>query len=193
MEKKRQVQKEATRQRILDTARRVYARDGFSATTAEIAREAGVSHGAVFAHFSSREALVTEVVRDCVFQVARETHRLFTSEQDLEALLKVQVAVLSAHEDFYIRLLRDQALLPEGARLAQINAASVFALHLGPAFEAARAAGRLRDVPPQSLFNIWMGTLHYYLLNRDLFSPDEPLLPRYGPQLIETFLTLIHT
>lgn len=56
---------EATRARILDSARALFAARGYAATTtAAIARAARVSEGLVFHWFASKEALVATVGRD---------------------------------------------------------------------------------------------------------------------------------
>jgi AcrR family transcriptional regulator len=52
----------ASRQRLLDAARHVLARDGLEALSLRaIAREAGVSHGAPLRHFSSLSSLLASV------------------------------------------------------------------------------------------------------------------------------------
>lgn len=51
------------RQRLLDAAARVFARDGLAgATTREIAREAGVNEVTLFRHFQTKERLIQAVV-----------------------------------------------------------------------------------------------------------------------------------
>jgi AcrR family transcriptional regulator len=51
-----------TRQRIMDEAQRLFARDGFSATSAnDIAKAAGVTDGAIFHHFKNKKRLFTEI------------------------------------------------------------------------------------------------------------------------------------
>ncbi|WP_255558813.1 TetR/AcrR family transcriptional regulator [Horticoccus luteus] len=53
----------STRQRLLDAAARVFARDGLSrATTREIAREAGVNEVTLFRHFQTKDGLISAVV-----------------------------------------------------------------------------------------------------------------------------------
>lgn len=52
------------RQRLLDAAARVFARNGLEgATTREIAREAAVNEVTLFRHFKSKDKLLAEVVR----------------------------------------------------------------------------------------------------------------------------------
>jgi TetR/AcrR family transcriptional regulator, transcriptional repressor for nem operon len=56
--------KERTRERILESARCVFNRKGFSeATIGEIMSEAGLSHGGFYRHFSSKADLYAEAVR----------------------------------------------------------------------------------------------------------------------------------
>lgn len=61
----RQTQKTAARERIPTAARKEFAAHGFCLPTAEIAKAAGLSHGSVFLHFSTREQLI-----DCVIQTS---------------------------------------------------------------------------------------------------------------------------
>lgn len=52
-----------TRQRLLEGAARVFARDGIAgSTTREIAREAGVNEVTLFRHFHSKERLIAAVI-----------------------------------------------------------------------------------------------------------------------------------
>lgn len=52
-----------TRQRLLEAAARVFARDGLAgATTREIAREAGVNEVTLFRHFQTKDRLLAAVV-----------------------------------------------------------------------------------------------------------------------------------
>lgn len=51
--------KEATRQRIIETASKIIRRDGFDALAiAEVMKQAGLTHGGFYAHFPNRDALV---------------------------------------------------------------------------------------------------------------------------------------
>lgn len=55
--------KEATRQRILETAARIIRRDGFDALgVADVMKQAGLTHGGFYAHFPNRDALLAEAL-----------------------------------------------------------------------------------------------------------------------------------
>jgi TetR/AcrR family transcriptional repressor of nem operon len=53
--------KEATHERIVETAARAIRRSGYDGTgVAEIMREAGLTHGGFYAHFDSRDGMLAE-------------------------------------------------------------------------------------------------------------------------------------
>ena len=75
-------------QQIVDAALEVFLEQGFSATTAEIARRAGVSEGTLFKRFATKEELFAETVG---LTEGREWHKEITSlvgQGDLRANLK---------------------------------------------------------------------------------------------------------
>ena len=64
-------QKEATRARLLKLGRRIFVRRGYDATSiALVCREARVTHGALYHHFPSKEALFAAVVGEVFAEVA---------------------------------------------------------------------------------------------------------------------------
>ena len=74
MARTRQERKEETvkrrREQILDAAMEVFSRKGFSmATTAEIAREAGIAEGTIYNYFTSKRELFIAVIKNFVITV----------------------------------------------------------------------------------------------------------------------------
>lgn len=68
--------KEATHERIVETAARAIRRTGYDGTSvADIMKEAGLTHGGFYAHFASRDAMLAEAAdragADAVASVAR--------------------------------------------------------------------------------------------------------------------------
>lgn len=55
--------REEAKARILQAARKVFARKGTAATMAAVAEEAGISQGLAYRYFPSKEAILTELVR----------------------------------------------------------------------------------------------------------------------------------
>jgi AcrR family transcriptional regulator len=88
---KHQQRTEATRRALLDSARRIFARDGFEACRIEdVAAATGHTRGAFYAHFRTKEdlffALLEQEVRRRVEQIRRALARCSTAAERRAAL-----------------------------------------------------------------------------------------------------------
>jgi AcrR family transcriptional regulator len=97
---KHQQRTEATRLALLDSARRIFARDGFEAARIEdIASATGHTRGAFYAHFSSKQdlffALLEQEANRRVQQVRAAMERREDPEQRREALRNFYVNRIS--------------------------------------------------------------------------------------------------
>lgn len=185
-------QKSETRSRILAKARNLCARRGFSATrTIDVARAARVSHGAVFVHFPTREALMSAVVSELARGITDRLHALAAQGGSLEEALEAHLACLAEREDEVRWLLIEAPVLPKGFHLALVGMQSAVSRHLSVPAEREMAAGRVRQMPVHLLFNTWIGLVHHYVINRDLFAPGRSVLREQGRALIEHFLWLV--
>jgi AcrR family transcriptional regulator len=191
-ERKRDVQKRETRGRLLDAAMRVFSRGGILASsTAEISREAGLSHGSLFAHFGSKEELVATVIEGFGEALAGRLRETGASGSGTRAVLAAHLEALAEREGFYARLVAEAPLLPRRPRVSLAMIQSSVSSHLSPAVEADTRAGRLRALPFRFLFDAWIGLVHYYLANGELFAPGAPVLERRGGELLDHFMSLI--
>lgn len=190
---KRELQKRQTRERLVEVAGELFARQGISATTtAEVAKAAGVSHGTVFAHFPTREELVAEVVARATGEVSRRLHeRMGEADLDVRAILQAHLDALAVDEALQARLVMEAPLLPDLARRRLVGVQSALSHHLRLAAEREVAAGRMRSVKPHLLFNTWVGLVNHYLVNRDLFAPGGSVLRSRGPELVDHLLALL--
>jgi AcrR family transcriptional regulator len=185
-------QKSATRRRILGAALRIFGREGIlGATTATIAAEAGVSHGSIFAHFGTQEALVIAAIEEFGETLARRLHELTAAGARTREVLEAQLAAIREREDFYARLVVEAPLLPRAARSALVCIQSDIAFHLSPAIEADAAEGRIVAPSLPLLFNTWLGLVHYYLAGRELFAPGASVIGLRGTELLDHFMSLI--
>lgn len=188
---KRQLQKEQTRERIIAAAIKLYTEQGFSAPTAAIADEAQVSHGSIFVHFPTVESLLICLLDTFSQDINIELHTLAQSGGNIKRLLAMHVDVLIKHEEFYKRLIRETVYLPEEAKNTFIAIQSTVSIHFLQALENEINAGKIKDIPFHMLFNTWLGLIHYYLLNGELFAPRDSVLTRYKNTIIECFMALI--
>jgi len=191
MGEKRSLQKAQTKEKIIAAALKVYSEYGFFAPTTLIANEAHVSHGSIFVHFPTVEALLLCLLERFSQDMVTELHLLSESGKNTAKLLGMHIDALVKHEDFYKRLVTEAVYLPEEAKNTFIAIQSTVSIHLMQALEPEIKARRIKPLPFHMLFNTWLGLVHYYVLNGDIFAPGESVLTRYKTTLIKCFLSLI--
>jgi TetR/AcrR family transcriptional regulator, transcriptional repressor for nem operon len=88
--------KEATHERIVETAARAIRRSGYDGTSvADIMKEAGLTHGGFYAHFSSREAMLAEAADRAGAEAVAASTRVASSAPPEQALQLMMRAYLS--------------------------------------------------------------------------------------------------
>lgn len=188
----RRLQKEQTRQLLLKTAYEVFSQRGIMNTRmSDIAQAAGVSHGTVFVHFQTQEALIEQVTELYARKIALRTHELAEGCGRLEELLRAHVDGIMEFEPFYTRLVIENRLIPSGARDNWVSIQSAISFHFSRAAQRDLKFLQDKDIPAYMVFNLWIGLVHYYLANADLFAPEGSVLRRYGETLIENFMKLL--
>jgi AcrR family transcriptional regulator len=188
---KRQLQKEATREHILETAMRVYAEQGFSVPVGVIAEEAGLAHGSVFLHFPSKEDLLRSTLERFFKGLGEKMHELSGFSGDFEALLREFLAIIEEHEAFYKHLIMEIHTLPPDMKNMLISMRSVNARHFEIVAEREIRRGRIKKLPLHMMFNTWMGLVYYYLQNSEWFAPGQSVINRCKDELIDFYMALI--
>lgn len=188
----RQLQKEQTRRKILEAAFSEFGARGIMATRMQdIAEAAGVSHGTVFVHFASHEAMITAVIEEFGGKMTLRTHELACGCREVKELLAAHLTSIMEFEAFYTRLVVEARLLPTVARDTFIMIQSAISHHINQAARREMDAGTIRSMPLHLFFNTWMALIHYYLSNGDLFAPEGDVMKRYGGMLLEHFMVLV--
>lgn len=83
----RSAAKEASHERIVDAAARAIRRSGYDGTgVADIMKEAGLTHGAFYAHFESREAMLAEAADHAGAMANASAAKVISSVPDDQAL-----------------------------------------------------------------------------------------------------------
>jgi AcrR family transcriptional regulator len=188
---KRQIQKAATRENIARTAMRVYSQQGFFVSTTEIAKEAGIAHGSIFVHFSTRSELQLYTLNRIAEELGEKLHNLSLAGEELSKLLQAHIDILKEYESFYTHLISELPSLPSEAQQTLISIHSITSQHFSEVIEKAAQKGEIKNIPPHMLFNTWIALLHYYLHNKNLFAPNGSVLARYQDILVSTYLALI--
>ena len=188
----RREQKEVTRGRLVNAAMTLFARKGIvNTTTADVAKSVRMSHGVIFLHFPTRDDLVVAVIDDFGARLSAEFRRAFEQDLGLRSVLKAHLRVLQEFEPFYARLVAEAPMLPPKVRSTLMLLHAAVSYELFTALERERKAGRARRIERPLLFNTWIGLVHHYVVNRDLFASGNSVIAEQGETLVNHFMTLI--
>ena len=167
----------SSRQRLLDAAARVFARDGLTgATTRAIAQEAGVNEVTLFRHFKTKDRLLSAVVGEnfgakCAASTVAVPAQTDDLRADLAALTRSYDAVLRANWPLVRTMLGEMHL-----HLTEPHEKQVFRAVFLPLKEAvisrietAQRAGKIRrDQRPDLLAELLLGTIFTGVLRRSI-------------------------
>jgi AcrR family transcriptional regulator len=150
--------KQATRQRILDAARALFARQGFDgASTRDVARAAGIATGTLFNYFATKEAIAMTLVAEALAE-GREDYRKkaregVSLEEDLFAFLAAQLRRLKPQRG-YVQPVLERALNPLALAAASPEGEDLRVAHLEAVGGILHRHGRT-DPPPVTMHLYW--------------------------------------
>jgi len=80
-----------TKDKIYRSALKIFVKDGFSATTASITNDAGLSSGILFHYFSTKNSLIIDLYATILLEYYQESVQLFdqTPENDFDGYKKI--------------------------------------------------------------------------------------------------------
>ncbi|MBW1831161.1 MAG: TetR/AcrR family transcriptional regulator [Deltaproteobacteria bacterium] len=172
-------------QQIIDAAIRVLARQGYAKTSLlEIAKEAGMSKGALHYHYPTKEALIHAVLETaCNVVQARTVQAWSPSDNPFEALRKTLEELWATRAertdealvvaDLIALSLYDDSLRPKLAEFYELGARQIrdyleqnlVALGLEPRISL--------DLLPRVVIGLLDGLVMQAFVDPDAFSPDE--------------------
>ena len=171
---------------ILEAARRVFLQHGFKATTAQVAREAGISEGSLFNHFRCKNDLFLRAMQ--VESLAMEWHACLLKSVgtgDIRRLL--EFAGLQLIERLQIIVPRMMAMRASGIplqagvhRLREVPPPVYHLRVLSRYFRAEIKQGRLVMRAPDAQAHAFIGALSHYVLCAALYryrpAPPAPFV-----------------
>jgi AcrR family transcriptional regulator len=166
--------KDATRQRIVDAALRLFKANGFEATTTrEIAAAAEIATGTLFNYFANKEAIVASVAEESLAKAhARLEQRQSATalEEALFALVAAELRQLTPLRKFIVPLL-ETALSPlSTARTASNDALRADHLEIVAGLARERGLGELSSLALQVYWTLYTGVLAFWAVDK---SPKQ--------------------
>jgi AcrR family transcriptional regulator len=184
--------REANRARIIAAARRCFARDGFHQTSMpDIAVEAGVSAGAPYRYFASKEEIILAIAGDA-FRLIFEPVQQLAAASDAPTAADLLAAALQAlSAETVTGAAGEQVVVEELLRCAvqtwsEMLRDDTVRTHANEGFEGVRcsiadalrrgqAAGAVpKNTDPERGARVLMGLLHGFLLQRVAFGLPDP-------------------
>lgn len=176
----------------MDAAYSLFSQRGFiDVSTIDVAEDARVSHGTLFSHFVTRDELVNAVICRFGENMIKRMHDLAETRNSLRSVLEAHLDCLKESEPFYSQLLRDLHSLPKNSGLQMICILSGVSHHIFLAAQNETRDKKILPLPADLLFNTWIGLLHHYLMNRELFVVDGSVLAKHGKKLLDHFMKLL--
>jgi TetR/AcrR family transcriptional regulator, cholesterol catabolism regulator len=160
----------ATRQRILDSAARLFRAHGYAATSlADIAQAAGMRAASLYYHFDSKEALVREMLRisaERTFAAARRAVEVLPADTAFEDRLTAAIAAhleeLLGHADYTSADLRIVNQVPESVRREVFPIRRDYAEWWRDLLEQGRREGAVRpDADPRLVRMLLLGAINW--------------------------------
>ncbi|MEZ4812741.1 MAG: TetR/AcrR family transcriptional regulator [Caldisericia bacterium] len=178
--------KEQTRRRIIDTATEIISAEGINESfIKQVGKAAGVAHGSIFAHFGSREMLISAVLESYILKASNFLSS-DNSSTPLETAIESHLRLIGRNEGLYINLIVRKSLLPEKAKLQALQ----FEMKI-----SSMITHRLKADYPNSdpiiISNMWIGLIYRYLENKELYSPNQEVTTRFGDVLKQFFICQI--
>jgi len=182
---------------LLAVAREVFLERGIRATTLEVATRAGVSEGAVFHRFKSKEALFSAAMNFDREELPRLLLKAVAELEGLappDALLQLSTTLLEVGRTALPMLMMSWSnpqlcgATPFDKRKANFRA---FLKEFGAYLERKMDEGKLRRMDAEVFARAFVGSLHHYSMTRILLEDtDEAVIPEgmFVRGLIELFL-----
>ena len=172
-------------QQIIDAAIRVLARQGYARTSLlDIAKEAGMSKGALHYHYPSKEALIHTVLETaCNVVQARTTQAWTPSDNPFEALRKSLEALWAARAertdealvvaDLLALSLYDGALRPKLAEFYQLGAEQIREYLELNLMSLGLESKISLNMLPRVVMGLLDGMVMQAFVDPDAFTPDD--------------------
>jgi len=172
---------EQTRQEILAAARRLFLSQGFTATPMrQIARQVGITPGAIYNHYPGKDQLFTAVLQDAApydeLFALWDTMEAGSAEDLVRQTFRAALAFVTDHQD-YLQLALIDAQERDGAALA------TFLPEMLPrgqrwyqrllALDAECGQARLRDIPFLVFVRALLSLVIGFMLTQRVATPDR--------------------
>jgi AcrR family transcriptional regulator len=183
-----------TEAQVLEAARAVFLKKGIRATTAEVARRAGIAEGSIFKRFKTKHELFQAAMHLSTEESAFFHHlESFDAANPRQLLAQVALEILGFLRTMIPLVMMNWSNpLPSGLPrpLGSKNPMPLQVLHqLTRFFERQMRAGRIRRRDPEIAARIFLGSIQNYVFFELVLKADhQSVLPqeKFVQQMVDT-------
>lgn len=186
--RKRQIMKEATK---------IVSTHGLkSLTMSALAKNVGVTEGAIYRHFSCKNELIMEILNDIFLettnQIIEVTSQNLSNADKLELILKNQLATFTTHPAQANILFSDEYFLTNhDIKILVYSIITTVQLYLQRIFEEGKFKGEFKSsIEARHTSMMFLGMIRMLVLNWKL-SDYQWDLSAYGSTYYNSFLSMI--
>lgn len=170
---------------ILDAALKLFSVRGFLPTRMEdVARQAGISKGAIYLYFPSKKALLEGLIRRAVVPVADSAIQMIAAHRGdplpvIRNFLTMVANAVKGPEGFAVPklVIREAVAVPEIARMYREEVIDKALPALAGLISQGVKSGHIREVDPELTVRTVIGPLFMHVLLDEVFGirPDDGL------------------
>ena len=185
----RKIEKEKTRLKLLNVAKKEFLKKGvLSTNTADIAKKAGIAHGSIFFHFNTKETLINEVIETQLKQITDNLYPLMNETDVLDKLINVYFLAIEENEKFFCMMARERPFYNKYLQHQMIYFDSVIRKYFHDAYKNGLEKNEYRTVDIGTVLDFLFSTINYYLSHNNLYKINTK-----RKIIINTFFTLIRS
>ncbi|MDP8203281.1 MAG: TetR/AcrR family transcriptional regulator [Candidatus Tenebribacter mawsonii] len=189
---KRQIQKQFTRDKILDSAKQIFIEKGIiNSATLQIAEKAGIAHGTLFLHFPNKDALVIGLLDIELLKFSDEIKQLIIETDEIDKLLNQYLNLIKKEEGFFSSLAREMPSYKSELRRKILFRESLIREHFHQVIEKGIRKGIYASVDIPSVLTFLFGTINYYLSLKSSFVHSGSVIEKFHDQTIEIFMKIL--
>jgi AcrR family transcriptional regulator len=160
----RNEQKSITRAKILVYGKSIFIQKGIGATSmSDVARHAGVSHGTVFFHFKSREALIEAIIDESLNHRLEPLSRIAMESDDISEYLNGYFDIIEDEQDAFSMMARELPLLPPATMSILETKENLIIAGFISVYDRGVSRNRYRQIDHEILIALVFGAIHHFL------------------------------
>ena len=187
----------ATRQAIIDSARRLFTEKGYAATsTREIAGAVGIQQASLYYHVASKEELLYQLCVSSMEQLLADVQSAVDRSSDpldrLCALIRAHLTTLLKHQVRHVTMLTELRALSRRHHAEVLALRKKYANLVRAVIQEAQAAGKIRkDIPSKYLYLALLNVLNWAVVwfRRDQALTADQLADLFSPIYLNGALT----